>query len=79
MRLAEDLGAECIRIKADDVATGLARVAHEKNVESIVIGHSRRGRLQELLQGSTVNKLLRLVRDVDVHVITEREPHNDGR
>jgi len=78
LRLAEELGAECIRIRADDVATALAQVAHEKNVESIVVGHSRCGRLAELLGRSIVNKLLRLVRDVDVHVVAERRHRSDG-
>jgi two-component system sensor histidine kinase KdpD len=77
-RLAEDLGAECIRIRADDVATALAQVAHEKNVDSIVIGHSRRGRLRELLRGAIVNKLLRLAGDVDVHVVAERRHRSNG-
>ncbi|MCL6648650.1 MAG: universal stress protein [Chloroflexi bacterium] len=77
-RLAEDLGTECIRIRGDDVATALAQVAHEKNVDSIVIGHSRRSRLHELLQGSIVNKLLRLAGDVDVHVVAERRVRSNG-
>ena len=77
-RLAEDLGAECIRVKADDVATALVRVVRERNVESIVIGHSRHGRLHELLHGSIVNTLLRLARDVDVHVVADRRRQSDG-
>jgi two-component system sensor histidine kinase KdpD len=48
-------------------------VAHEKNVGSIVIGHSRHGRLHELVRGSVVQKLLRLAGDVDVHVVADRE------
>lgn len=73
LRFAEDLGAAVIRERAPDVATGLARVAREKNVGSIVIGHSHHGRLRELVRGSEVSKLLRLVRDVDVHVVPEGE------
>jgi len=34
-------------------------VAHDKNVGSIIIGHSRHGRLHELLRGSIVQALLR--------------------
>jgi two-component system sensor histidine kinase KdpD len=73
LRLAEELGAEIIRVRNGDVASALIRVAQEKNVGSIVIGHSTRGRLYELIHGSIVNKLLRRARGVDVHVVASRE------
>lgn len=72
LRYAEDLGSEVVRVEASDVATGLARVARERNVGSVVIGHSRHGRLRELLRGSIVHRLLRLLRDVDIHIVAER-------
>jgi two-component system sensor histidine kinase KdpD len=72
LRFAEDLGAVTIRVQAVDVAKALMQVAHDKNVGSIVIGHSRHGRLHELLRGSIVQNLLRLSGDVDVHVVAER-------
>jgi two-component system, OmpR family, sensor histidine kinase KdpD len=72
LRFAEDLGAEVIRVKDNDVARALFRVAQDKNAGSIVIGHSSHGRLHEWLRGSKVSRLLRLARDVDVHVVAER-------
>jgi two-component system sensor histidine kinase KdpD len=72
VRFTEDLGAEYIRVQGKDVAATLMKVAHDKNVGSIIIGHSRHGRLHELLRGSTVHSLLRLAGDVDVHVVAER-------
>jgi two-component system sensor histidine kinase KdpD len=69
LRTAEDLGAEVVQIASGDVATELARVARERNVTRIVIGHSARGRLYELVFGSVVNKLLRALPDIDVHVV----------
>jgi K+-sensing histidine kinase KdpD len=47
-------------------------IAHAKSVGSIIIGHSRHGRLHQLLPGSIVQKLLRLASDVDVHVVADR-------
>lgn len=73
LRFAEHLGVEVVRVQDSDVAKALARVAREKNVGSIVIGHSRKSRLRELLQGSIVTTLLRLAPDVYVHVVAERE------
>ena len=72
LRFAEDLGAEPIRVQGIDIASTLLRVAHERNVGSIVIGHSRHGRVHELIRGSIVQKLLRLAGDVDMHVVAER-------
>jgi K+-sensing histidine kinase KdpD len=50
------------------------QVAHEKNVGSIIIGHSRHGTLHQLLRRSVVQNLLRLASDVDVHVVADRDP-----
>ena len=73
MRFAEDLGAEPIRVQGSDVAKALMQVPHDKNVGSIVIGHSRHGRLLELLHRTVVHKLMRLASDVEVHVVSDRE------
>jgi two-component system, OmpR family, sensor histidine kinase KdpD len=73
MRFAEDLGAEPIRVQASDVAKALMQVSHDHNVGSIVIGHSRHGRLHELLRRSIVHNLLRVAGDVDVHVVADHD------
>ncbi len=81
LRLAEDLGAQIVRVQAPDVAKALMRVARERNVGSIVIGHSRHGRLNELLRGSIVQDLLHLADDVDidVHVVAARDKRYRSR
>jgi two-component system sensor histidine kinase KdpD len=73
LRFAEDMGAEVVRVQANDVAQSLVQTAREKNVDTIVIGHARRRRLGELFRESLVIKLLRLAADVDVHVVADRE------
>lgn len=72
LRLADELGAQIIRVRGADVANALMQVARDKNVGSIVIGHSSHGRLHEFLRGSIVSNLLRLAHGVDVHVVAER-------
>jgi len=59
VRFAEDLAAQVVRVQGPDLAKALMAVAHDKNVGSIIIGHSRHGRLHELLRGSIVQALLR--------------------
>jgi len=45
----------------------------EQNVANLVVGHSRHGGLRELLGPSVASKLLRLVEDVDIHVVALRD------
>lgn len=71
LRFAEDLGATIVRVQGHDVAQELARVAYARNAASVVIGHSRHGRLHEFLRGSIVSALLRQLRDVDVLVVAD--------
>ncbi len=72
LRMAEDLGAEIVRVADRDVARALVRVAHDKNVDSLVLGHSRHGWLHRLLHGSVTERLLRIARDIDLHIVADR-------
>ena len=69
VRFAEDLGATVVRVEAPGVAQGLLRVAREHNVAHLVVGHARRGRLHELLRTSVALSLLRLMDDINIHII----------
>jgi two-component system sensor histidine kinase KdpD len=69
--VAEDLGAEVLQLQGD-IVTELTRVVRPRNVTRIVIGHSERSRLQELLHRSVVNDLLRALPDVDINVVASR-------
>jgi two-component system sensor histidine kinase KdpD len=69
--LAEDLGAEVLRVTGRDVAVELAGVARERHVTHIVIGMPARGRWHELLFGSVTNRLLRQPTGADIHVVRQ--------
>jgi len=69
MRLAEDLGAEVVRIEGHDIAAALAQVARERHITQIVIGQPTRSRWHYLLYGSVVNRLLRYPIGADIHVV----------
>lgn len=72
LRLAEDLGAEVVRLSGRDVAATLARYAREQHVTQVLVAHSNRSRWQELARGSVTTRLLQLLPDVDIHVIAAR-------
>lgn len=69
-RLLAELGGTFRETVGDDVAATLVAVARAERATQLVIGASRRNRAQELTGGSVVNRLLRLTRDLDVHVIS---------
>jgi two-component system sensor histidine kinase KdpD len=66
LRLAEDLGAQVLRLGGGSVAEELARVVREHNVSTLVVGRPRRGRLQALLHRSTTNRLMQLLPEAEI-------------
>jgi two-component system sensor histidine kinase KdpD len=74
IRLAEDLGAETLRIEGQDVARELTRVAQERHVTQLVIGAPTHTRWYEHLFGSVVTRLLRAPLAADMHIVRAREP-----
>jgi two-component system sensor histidine kinase KdpD len=67
--LAEDLGAEVIRVSSRDIARTLVEVAHERQVTQLVLGQPARSHWEELLRGSIINRLLRLSTEIDIHLV----------
>jgi two-component system sensor histidine kinase KdpD len=72
IRLAEDLGAEVVRVEGRDIAAALAQVARERHITQIVIGQPTRGFWHYFLYGSVVNRLLREPIGADIHVVPAR-------
>jgi two-component system sensor histidine kinase KdpD len=71
VRLAEDLGAEVMKVSGEDVVAALVEVARDRHVTQLVIGQPSRSRWQELLRGSVVNRLLRQPLGADIFVVTQ--------
>jgi two-component system sensor histidine kinase KdpD len=72
-QLAEDLGAQVIRTQSDDIARTLVTIAREHQVTQIVLGQPARSWWEEALRGSTVNRLLRLSTEMDIHIVPRGE------
>jgi two-component system sensor histidine kinase KdpD len=69
LTLASRLNVRIQQIDGTDVARALADYAVTNQVTEIIIGHSGRSFWEESLRGSIVNKLIRLVRGIDVLVM----------
>ncbi|CAM5704585.1 histidine kinase OS=Streptomyces alboniger OX=132473 GN=CP975_27090 PE=4 SV=1 [Streptomyces alboniger] len=70
-RLAEDLGGSYHSVVGDDIATALVEFARAENATQLVLGTSRRGRLERFLTGpGTGETVTELSGDIDVHRVT---------
>ncbi|MHB1503603.1 MAG: universal stress protein [Acidimicrobiales bacterium] len=72
--LANDLGARWEEIAVEDAPSGLVEFARSHHITQIVVGSTRRSRMEELTRGSFIRKVLRDAAGVgiDVHVIARR-------
>ena len=68
-QLVVELGGKVHDIVAHNTAEGMAAFARQEKATQIVLGASRRSRRHELVHGSFVARLTRLVPEIDVHVI----------
>ncbi len=71
LRLAERLGAATERLSAEDLAGELLRYARRENFTQIVVGRSHAGFAGRALRRSLTEELVRLSRDIAVHVVTD--------
>lgn len=73
--LLEQLGGRYYEIVGDDVGTALLAFAKGENATQLVLGASRRSRIQELMRGSPIGKVIREAGTLDVHIISYQAVH----
>lgn len=71
IQLARTLGAEIIKLTGKSVSNELVNFAASKYITQIIIGHPNRSRLQIIIRGSTVYKLLKQVSEAEIHIIPQ--------
>lgn len=77
LELAEELDGKVIRLKGS-IANEIVSFASSKNITLILLGHSRRSRLQEFLEGSVINKVIQKSAS-QVLVIENKNEFDTGR
>ncbi|ACK73079.1 Osmosensitive K channel His kinase sensor [Gloeothece citriformis PCC 7424] len=68
-QLCQDFGGEFLRVTHPDVAKAIAEVAEQHHITQVVIGQSLKSRWNLLLKGSIVQRLMRYLKEVDLHII----------
>lgn len=69
IQLAAQLGAETVQLTGKSIAETLAAFANEKHITQIILGQSTRTKAETFLRGSTINKLIKMVKNVEIHLI----------
>jgi two-component system, OmpR family, sensor histidine kinase KdpD len=69
-RLCQEFGGEFIRVRDGNVIRSIANTAKEYRITQIVMGESQKSRWQILWKGSLTQKILRLLKNVDIHIIS---------
>jgi two-component system sensor histidine kinase KdpD len=69
IKLAEDLGATVVRVRADRPADGLIAFAQREGITHVIFGQTARSRWEMVTKGSILNRFLEEVRDAAVQVV----------
>ncbi|MCX7595975.1 MAG: universal stress protein [Fischerella sp.] len=79
-KLCQEFEGTFIRVTDSNIAKAIAEVAQKYHITQIVIGESQRSRWQLFLRGSLTQKLVKLLKNVDLHIIaTDKKMHSqDG-
>ncbi|HEY5146695.1 MAG TPA: sensor histidine kinase KdpD [Polyangiaceae bacterium] len=70
LHLAEQLGAEPVRLKGEHAADELIRYARERNATKIVIGKPTHPRWRDFVSPSFLDEVVRSSGDIDIYVIS---------
>jgi len=76
IRLADTLGASVVQLKGTNVADELLKFAREHEITHVIFGQSARSRWEIIWKGSVINRFLREVDNVAVHVIPLEKTQN---
>jgi two-component system sensor histidine kinase KdpD len=72
--LCKEFGGQFIRVNDQDVARAIATAAQNYHISQIFIGESQRSRWKNLLRTSLTQKLLRSLKNIDIHIIATEKP-----
>ena len=76
--LTLDLGGEYVETEGSDPAAAIIDFAVRNQVTYVVMGQSARSRMDEVLRGSIVNRIMRETRNVDIVVVADPQRGDSG-
>jgi two-component system sensor histidine kinase KdpD len=75
-KLCKEFAGNFVRVTSTNVSKAIAEIAEQYRITQIVIGESRRSRWDLLFKGSLTQQLMRLLKNIDLHIIagTKKSP-----
>jgi two-component system sensor histidine kinase KdpD len=70
LEMARELGAQIVRLKADDPVDALLDFARSHNVSSLIVGRSTQPRWRRLLGRTPVQRLVEQAEGLDLHIVS---------
>ncbi|MEN4007245.1 MAG: DUF4118 domain-containing protein [Methanobacterium sp.] len=77
IKLAEKLGGKIFRLIGVDIADEIVSFAKSKNISLIIVGHSKRSRIEAWIRGSVVNEIIRKGSPIHVLVVEGDQGNNE--
>ncbi len=71
--LAGELGGEVVELAGESVADELIEFANTHQATYIVMGQSARSRVDEVLRGSIINRIMRETKSIDILIVADPE------
>ncbi|MEH2167630.1 MAG: universal stress protein [Nostoc sp.] len=72
-KLCKEFEGTFLRVTNGNIANAIAQIAEKYRITQIVIGESQRSRWQMLFKGSLTQKLVRLLKNIDLHIIASEK------
>ncbi|HLP89239.1 MAG TPA: sensor histidine kinase KdpD [Nostocaceae cyanobacterium] len=68
-KLCQEFSGDFIKVNSTNIPQAIASIAQQYRITQIVIGESRRSRWDILFKGSLIQQLMRLLKNIDLHII----------
>lgn len=69
-QICQDFEGEFIRLRESNIIRSIANTAQKYRITQIVMGESQKSRWQILFKGSLTQQILRLLKNIDIHIIS---------
>jgi len=67
--LTRNLGGEMVELEGESIAEAIIRFAAQQQATTLVMGQSTRSRLEEIMRGNLITRIMREAKNVDVLVV----------
>ncbi len=71
--LTRSLGGKFEELRGESVAEEIVRYVNEVSATYIIMGQSARSRLEEIIRGSIINRIMRETRNIDIVVVADSD------